>query len=130
VKTPPALVVGIALVAAACAARTPRVTSSAPAPIAEIAVTSSPNTPVMIFASAPSRFALRTDAIRVRSDTIHTTTPALLKAYLDQGEINIVAESNVPIYVKATLAHAPALHVTATGHGAVLLQGGFGITTR
>jgi len=114
----------------ACSGHAPRVTQTSFPPTAEILVTSSPNTSVLIFSSSPARFALRGNPLALRSDTIRTTTPAMVNAYLDQGDITIVSETNVPIAVEATLANAAARHVTATGRGAVLQSGGVGINTR
>jgi len=97
------------------------------APRAEIAVTSSPNSAVLIYADAPSRFALSGEALRMRSDTIRATTPARLEAYLNAGEIHVVADGPIPLDVAATLTNAPATHLTATGRHIVLYAGGTGI---
>ena len=110
----------------ACAVR-PRTEAIALAPRAEIEVTSSPNSAILVYADTPSRFALSGEALRMRSDTIRATTPARLEAYLDAGEIHVVAGSLIPLNVAATMTNAPATHSTATGRHIVLYSGGTGI---
>jgi hypothetical protein len=110
----------------ACAVR-PAPEPIALAPRAEIEVTSSPNSAILVYADAPSRFALSGEALRVRSDTIRVTTPARLEAYLDAGEIHFVANGLTPLNVAATFANAPATHSGATGRHIVLYSGGTGI---
>jgi hypothetical protein len=110
----------------ACAAH-PRSEPVAFAPRADIEITSSPNSAVLIYAGSPSRFALSGEALRVRSDTIRATTPVRLEAYLDAGDIHFVADGKIPLKVAATIAHAPATHTTATGNHIVLASGGTGI---
>ena len=113
----------------ACAVR-PGQEAIALAPRAEIEVTSSPNSAILIYADAPSRFALSGEPLRMRSDTIRATTPARLEAYLDAGEIHVVANGLIPLNVAATMANAPATHSTATGNHIVLYSGGTGIRTQ
>jgi len=110
----------------ACAVR-PGPEPIALAPRAEIEVTSSPNSAILVFADAPSRFALSGEALRMRSDTIRATTPARLEAYLDAGEIHVVANGLIQLNVAATFANAPAIHAGATGRHIVLYSGGTGI---
>lgn len=105
----------------------PRAEAVALAPRAEIEVTSSPNSAILVYADAPSRFALSGEVLRVRSDTIRVTTPVRLEAYLDAGEIHFVAISLIPLNVAATFANAPATHSGATGRHIVLYSGGTGI---
>jgi hypothetical protein len=97
------------------------------APRADVQITSSPNTSVLIYSSVPSQFALRGQELRVRSDTVRATTPVQLEAYLDAGEIHIAADGDVPLNVEATIAHSPATHATATGRHIVLDAGGSGV---
>src|SRR4051812_11595741 len=80
----------VLLLAIACAPRTTR-QPLAYAPRADIQITSSPNTSVLIYSTAPSQFALRGQQLRMRSDTIRASTPLELEAYLDAGEIHAVA---------------------------------------
>jgi hypothetical protein len=97
------------------------------APRAEIEITSSPSSTVLIYGGSPSRFALSGEVLSVRSDTIRTTTPARLEAYLNAGEIHIVADGKVPVEVAAKISNAPATHATAAGGHIVLESGGTGI---
>ena len=97
------------------------------APRADVQVTSSPNTSVLIYSSVPSQFALRGQELRVRSDTVRATTPVQLEAYLDAGEIHVVTDGDIPLSVEASIAHSPATHATATGRHIVLDSGGSGI---
>jgi len=97
------------------------------APRADIQITSSPNTSVLIYSTVPSQFALRGQELRVRSDTLRATTPVQLEAYLDAGEIHVAADGNVPLSVEANIAHSPATHATATGRHIILDPGGSGI---
>ena len=110
----------------ACATR-PRGEAVAYAPRAEIEITSSPNTAILIYGGTPSRFALSGEVLRVRSDTIRTTTPTRLEAYLNAGEIHLVADASAPLNVAATIANAPATHATATGKHIIIEAGGTGI---
>jgi hypothetical protein len=96
-------------------------------PRAEIEVTSSPNTSVLIYGSKPAPLALRGGEMKVRADTVRLTTPVQLTAFLDTGDIHIVANGSVPIEVVATLTHAPATRLSARGHYIVLYSGGAGI---
>jgi hypothetical protein len=120
----------VAFVAAFATACSPKLAdqSLASLPRAEIEVTSSPNTAVLIYASKPSPFALRGNAMMVRSDTLRVVTPARLTAILNAGDIHITADQSVPIAVVANLTHAPALKLTATGREIVVESGGAGIT--
>ena len=122
----PLAVAAAILLNVACAAH-PRSEPVAFAPRADIEITSSPNSAVLIYAGSPSRFALSGEALRVRSDTIRATTPVRLEAYLDAGDIHFVADGKIPLKVAATIAHAPATHTTATGNHIVLASGGTGI---
>jgi hypothetical protein len=117
---------GAILSSLSCAVR-PSPEPIALAPRAEIEVTSSPNSAILVYADAPSRFALSGQALRMRSDTIRATTPARLEAYLDAGEIHVVANGTIPLEVAATFANAPATHSGATGRHIVLYSGGTGI---
>jgi len=67
------------------------------------------------------------EALRIRSDTIRATTPARLEAYLNAGEIHVVADGAIPLDVAATFANAPATHAGAAGRHIVLYAGGTGI---
>jgi hypothetical protein len=109
-----------------CAAR-PRTDVVAYAPRAEVEITSSPNTSVLIYGGAPAIFALKGEVLRMRSDTIRTTTPVRLEAYLDAGEIHLVADGGVPLKVTTTIANAPATQAGAAGHHIILNSGGVGI---
>lgn len=80
----------IASAGAGCASP-PAVPELVNAPRAEIAITSSPNTSVMIFATRPSAFALRGTKMEVRSDTIRAITPLNLTAFLNSGDLHVVA---------------------------------------
>src|SRR5688572_11139056 len=97
------------------------------APRADIEVTSSPNTSVLIYGSKPAPFALRGGEMKVRADTVRVITPVQLTAFLHTGDIHIAANGSVPIEVVATLTHAPATRLTATGREIVLNSGGAGI---
>jgi hypothetical protein len=97
------------------------------APRAEIEVTSSPNTSVLVYGSKPAPLALRGDEIKVRADTLRLTTPVQLTAFLNTGDIHIAANGSVPIDVEATLTHAPATRLSARGNYIVLYSGGAGI---
>src|SRR5881275_1028298 len=97
------------------------------APRADVQITSSTNTSVLIYSSLPSQFALRGQELRVRSDTLRTTTPVQLEAYLDAGEIHVAAAEDVPLRVEAYIAHSAATHATAAGRHIVLDAGGTGI---
>jgi hypothetical protein len=97
------------------------------APRAEIDVTSSPNTSVSVYGSKPGPFALRGGEMKVRADTLRLRTPLQLTAFLNTGDIHIVANTSVPIEVEATLTHAPATHLRASGNHIVLYSGGVGI---
>ena len=121
------LAVAAAILSNAACAVHPRSEPVAFAPRADVEITSSPNSAVLIYAGAPSRFALSGEALRVRSDTIRATTPVRLEAYLDAGEIHFVADGKIPLDVAATIAHAPATHSTATGNHIILESGGTGI---
>lgn len=115
-----------AFAAGGCASR-PALPDVASAPHADIAVTSSPNTAVLIYATSPSAFALRGSEMRVRTDTIHATTPVSLTAFLNAGDIHVDAAGTVPIEVEASLTRAPATRLGATGRRIVLESGGAGI---
>jgi hypothetical protein len=112
--------------AGGCIAR-PTAQPIAYAPRADVQITSSPNTPVLIYSTAPSQFALRGEVLRLRSDTIRATTPIQLETYLDAGEIHVAASDAVPISVEAAIAHSPASRATATGLHIVIESGGTGI---
>jgi len=118
-------VIGI-LVGLGCASQ-PHGQPLAYAPRADVQITSSPNTSVLIYSNAPSRFALRGQELRVTSDTLRATTPVQLEAYLDAGEIHVAAAQDVPLSVEAYIAHSPATHATATGRHIVLDAGGSGV---
>jgi len=64
------------------------------APRAEIEVTSSPNTSVLIYGSKPAPFALRGREMKVRADTMRMTTPVQLTAFLNTGDIHIAVCSH------------------------------------
>ena len=116
----------VALSALACVAHTTR-QPLAYAPRADIQISSSPNTSVLIYSNTPTQFAVRGQELRARSDTIHTFTPVQLEAYLDAGEIHVVADPAARLDVEATIAHSPATHATASGHHIILEAGGSGI---
>ena len=116
------------LLAAGCAKQS-AIQPTAFAPLADIEVTSSPNTPILIYSSAPAQFALRGQTFQLRADTIRTTTPAQLQAYLDRGDIHVASVGTASLMVEATIAHAPATHATATGRHVVLDARGSGIRT-
>jgi hypothetical protein len=99
------------------------------APRADVTITSSPNTEVMIYAMPVARFALRGEPVVVRSDTIRARTPLELETYLDAGEIHVASVQGVSVKVDANILHAPALHADATGRHIILESGGFGIRT-
>lgn len=125
--TPKDSIIAIALLSGIACVAHPARQPLAYAPGADFQVSSSPNTSVLIYSSAPSQFALRGQELRARSDTIRAFTPLQLEAYLDAGEIHIVSDPAAPIDVEATLANSPATHVTATGYHIVLERGGTGI---
>lgn len=107
--------------------RRPAVNSLAAAPEADIEVTSSPNTYVLIYGNKPSSFALRATTMKLRSDTLRAETPVKLTALLQGGDIHIVATESVPIEVVAELTNAPAKRLSARGREIVIESGGVGI---
>jgi hypothetical protein len=121
-----AIIVAGTLSSLGCAAR-PHQQPLAYAPRADIEITSSPNTSVLIYSTVPSQFALAGQELRTRSDTVRATTPVRLEAYLTSGEIHVTADGSVALNVDATIAHAPAKHATATGRHIVIDAGGTGI---
>jgi hypothetical protein len=121
------LLLALGIFAAAGCASQPSLPNLASAPHADIAVTSSPNTNVLLYATAPSAFALRGSEMKVRADTIHATTPVNLTAFLNAGDIHVDAAGSVPIEVQATLSRAPATRLGAKGSRIVLMSGGAGI---
>lgn len=99
------------------------------APRADVMVTSSPNTEVLIYASTPSQFALRGQPLQTRTDTIRTITPVQFEAYLDAGEIHVSSTTGVPVTVEAAMAHAPATRAIAKARHVVVDAAGAGIHT-
>jgi hypothetical protein len=123
----PFVMAGVAILSNLACAAHPRSEPVAYAPRAQVEITSSPNSAILVYADAPSRFALSGEALRMRSDTIRATTPARLEAYLDAGEIHVVTDGVIPLDVAATFANAPAIHAGASGRHIVLYSGGTGI---
>jgi hypothetical protein len=121
--------VGLAIFLALTTAcnRRPAAHSLALAPEADIEVTSSPSTSVIIYASKPSSFALRAATMELRSDTLRAVTPVKLTALLQGGDIYIVSAESVPIEVVADLTNAPAKRLSARGREIVIESGGAGI---
>jgi hypothetical protein len=121
--------VGLAIFLALTTAcnRRPAAQSLALAPEADIEVTSSPSTSVIIYASKPSSFALRAATMELRSDTLRALTPVKLTALLQGGDIYIVSAESVPIEVVAELSNAPAKRLSARGREIVIESGGAGI---
>ena len=78
---------------------------------------------------APTQFAVSGEVLQMRADSIRTTTPVQLEAYLDRGDIHVVTIGSVPVSVVAIIAHASASHATATGRHIVVNAGGSGIRT-
>jgi hypothetical protein len=107
--------------------RRPAAQSLSPAPEADIEVTSSPSTSVLIYGSKPSSFALRATTMELRSDTLRAVTPVKLRALLQGGDIYIVSAESVPIEVVAELTNAPAKRLSARGREIVIESGGAGI---
>ena len=116
----------LAFATGGCASQ-PALPSIGSAPHADITVRSSPNTSVLVYATAPSAFALRGSEMTVRTDTIRANTPVDFTAFLNAGDIHIAAVGTVPIEVHATLTGAPATRLGAKGRRIVLESGGAGI---
>lgn len=82
---------------------------------------------VLIYSSGVGAFAVGTDSVRLRGDTIRAVTPLNIVADLVAGDLHIVSVGMVNVDVKATMIDAPASRLSGVGQHLVLDRGGSGI---
>jgi hypothetical protein len=101
---------------------------AAAAPTADVRLTASPNTAVLVI-GAQAASGVRGAGAFVRGDTLFARTPLRFSAALAEREVRIEAAADVPVRLEATLADAPATALGASGHVLVLEAGGRGVRT-
>ena len=94
------------------------------APVAEVVVTSSPNTAVRVVAPAAAGLRAATAGVEARGDTLVGRTPLRFRAGLADADVRVEAAGGVAIRVHATLTGAPARELGAGGRAVVLRAGG------
>jgi hypothetical protein len=82
---------------------------------------------LLVYSSANAAFAVGSDTLRPRRDTLRIATPANIVVDLADGDLHVVTTDDQDVRLKATLDNAPAAHLEAVGRHLVMERGGTGV---
>ena len=82
---------------------------------------------MLIYSTGNAAFAVESDTLRPRHDTLRIATPTNVVVDLTGGDLHVVATDDQDVRLKATLEDAPATRLEAVGRHLVMERGGTGV---